>query len=202
MFSVHAPGRGLGVLGIVLATVIASSAVAVVLNPGDVFAVGGTTAAARPELAGATIHNQFRPFEIRSAAGVLLYKGTLHSWVVRSDSTYKCHFYHRIESTYGALAGKVDHLLTLGSYNGFTVDADYRTDIGAAGDVGLATVSRSGAPGSSVRPVFAGGGIPAGGRSRPCVIVTNANAFRAPSGFTWIVLTTGEQTSVATPGPF
>jgi hypothetical protein len=189
-------------LALLLAAVSAVAANAVVLNPSDAFAVFGTTAAARPEVAGATIYLQVRAFEIRNAAGMLLYQGNLRSWVQYSNVTGKKIFYHRIEpsASGNGLPGVVDHLVTLGSYAGFSVDADYRTDLGVAGDIGLASVSRAAAPGSSVRPVFAGG-IPAGGRSRPLFILTDANNYRAAGGTTWIVLSTGEWTTVVTPGP-
>lgn len=194
--------RTAAAVGLLLACALALAASAVVLNPSDVFAVFGTTAAAQPAIAGALAHDQVRPFEIRSAGGVLLYSANLHSWVRYSNITGKAVFYHRIEpgAQYG-LTGIVDHLLIRGSYAGFTTDANYRTDLGAAGHVGLATISRNAAPGSSVRPVFAAGGVPNRAWSRWIFVLTNANGFALGTGNTWIVLTTGESAMVLTPGP-
>src|SRR2546423_15056565 len=67
-----------------------------VLFPGGSVAVAGTTAAARPELAGVAIRDALLPFTITSASGGTIFKGTLQDRVVRENQAGTLDFYETI----------------------------------------------------------------------------------------------------------
>src|SRR5260370_961675 len=56
-----------------------SPSLAVSLPLGGIAALSGTTAAARPELAGLVLEDQLIPFTITDSVGNVIYQGTIHN---------------------------------------------------------------------------------------------------------------------------
>lgn len=115
---------------------------AVVLVPGDTVALSGTTAAERPELAGAVIADEIRQFDVTFGAGERL-KARVQDRVVRSDVDGTLDFYFQVfndaESTLS-----IDHVARL-RYTGFSTDVDFRLD--GLGEIAPVSASRTDLPG-------------------------------------------------------
>lgn len=115
-----------------LITLIASPSMvhAVVLSGGPAaYALPGTTVAARPELAGTIIEDEFSAFTVTLGAETL--SGVIQNRVVRSDVDNTLDFYWRIipDSGNGDIRS-----FRIGGFEGFALDADWRID-------GLGTVN-------------------------------------------------------------
>lgn len=111
---------------IAVATFGATGAQAVSLAPGAIEPLFGTTAAARPELAGVVvIPDALRPFAINLSGGGTI-TGTIQDRIVRSDDDGTLDFYFRIvndaEST-GAI-----NFVQRDGFADFTTDVDWRVD--------------------------------------------------------------------------
>ena len=100
-----------------------SSTWAVSLTVGGDYAIGGTTSAARPELAGTVLEDYISNYSFSGTAGQLL-EGTIQNRVVRSvDGTVD--FYWRISPTGGN--DDVNAFRVIG-FGDFSLDADWRSD--------------------------------------------------------------------------
>lgn len=102
-----------------------AGAQAVVLNPGDLAPLSGTTFAARPELGGVVLVDTLRPFSIDLGGGLSI-TGEVQDRVVRSDDDDTLDFYYRIindEESDGSivLTGRSD-------FGAVTTDVDWRID--------------------------------------------------------------------------
>ncbi len=146
---------------------------AVSLVPGDFSFLSGTTAAARPELAGPIIADTLRPFSIDIGGGLLI-TGTLQDRVVRSTLDGTLDFYFRIindATSNGAiiLAGRND-------FGSWTTDVDWRSDgLGVDGpSFGFRNPS-----GTEMQFGFSPAAIDPGEDSRFFFIKTNATQFSA-----------------------
>lgn len=129
-----AKGFILGVVFIGAVVFAPVSAWSIPLGLGDT-ALSGTTVADRPELGGVVLEDWLTPFSISGPEGSLT--GTIQNRVVRSDLDSTLDFYWRIRD----LSGEADLLaFRVGGFDGFALDADYRTD--GLGDVGP-TVARN-----------------------------------------------------------
>lgn len=98
---------------------------AVVLGPGDIELLSGTTAAARPELAGTVLVDTLRPFSIDLGGGLSI-TGQVQDRVVRSDVDGTLDFYYRIIND--AASGGSILLAVRSDFSAVTTDADWRTD--------------------------------------------------------------------------
>ncbi len=95
----------------------------VTLTAAGDYAIGGTTAAARPELAGVVLEDLITNYSFTGSAGQTL-EGTIQNRVVRSiDGTID--FYWRITSTGGN--DDIDAFRVIG-FDGYSLDADWRID--------------------------------------------------------------------------
>jgi len=114
---------------------------AVMVAPGTVHPLAGTTAAADPNLAGVVQADPLIPFEIVDASGAVIIRGNLQDRVVRSNSTGTMIFAPRLrELEAPSIRAEVIAMRVTG-HGGAVEDIDYRTD--GMGDVGPSTVSRS-----------------------------------------------------------
>ncbi len=87
------------------------------------YSISGTTAAARPELAGVVLEDLITSYSFTGSAGQTL-EGTIQNRVVRSiDGTVD--FYWRIMSSGGN--DDIDAFRVIG-FDGYTLDADWRID--------------------------------------------------------------------------
>jgi hypothetical protein len=135
-----------------LLTVAASTLVAVCsctygqsvpLPPGSVgVALPGTTSGAEPNLAGPIIADQTIPFTVLdNATGGIALAGTLQDRVVRETLTGNLDFYGHITITnFGNNLAAIDSA-GMGSFAGFSVNANFRTD--GSGVQGPNAASRS-----------------------------------------------------------
>jgi len=89
----------------------------------------GTTAIAEPDVAGPIIADQLISFTgLDNATGGIAITGTLQDRVVRETLTGNLDFYGHITLTdFGNNLGAIDSI-GMGSFAGFTVDANFRTD--------------------------------------------------------------------------
>lgn len=111
------------------------------LSAGGTVPTVGTTAAARPELAGLVLEDAIRNVNLGSGISV-----SVQDRVVRSDLTGTLDFYYRIinNNTFDVRLGD---LISHSSFAGFTTDVDYRID--GLGNPNPLTAARS-ADGSTV----------------------------------------------------
>jgi hypothetical protein len=96
--------------------------------------LGGTTAAARPELAGTVLEDRLRPFASTPGTGVPTVNGVLQERIVRSSVDGTLAFYYRIKELTG---GQIRYGISLRFWPSLSltaVDVDYRID--GLGDVG------------------------------------------------------------------
>jgi hypothetical protein len=143
-------------IGAVLLTV-ASAAQAVPLNNGfvaepflDTF-LGGTTSAARPELAGTVLVDDVQPFSF----GALGITGAVQNRVVREDVAGTLDFYWRITVDPTSTGGGVSefHLRDFGYAN--LTDADWRIDgLGSAAPFTGRLFNPAGDPGGAITFLF------------------------------------------------
>lgn len=106
-------------------SVAAGDAAAATLNPGNIVPLFGTTAAARPELAGVVLEDTLRPFTIDLGGGLSI-TGTVQDRVVRSDIDGTLDFYYRI--TNDATSDGSILFADRTNYSGATTDVDWRID--------------------------------------------------------------------------
>ncbi len=159
------------------------------LTPGTWGAVSGTTAAQLPELAGVVVYDRVRPFEIRDAAGILLFEGSLQDRVVRSTATGDLHFYYRVRDTNPALFGNLAIVDTRDFSGLFGVHVDYRPD--GLGTEAPSRAVRSG-DGALVRFVFWPNPISGGEASRFCFVKPLGIDEFMEGGLVTLRLITGE----------
>ena len=103
---------------------------AVPLPPGSVSVpLPGTTSFAEPDLAGPIIADQLISFVgLDNATGGIAITGTLQDRVVRETLTGNLDFYGHITITdFGNNVGAIDSI-GMGSFAGFTANANFRTD--------------------------------------------------------------------------
>lgn len=117
------------------------AAYAAPLAPGGVVFPTGTTAAARPELAGTVVNDDLIPFsfpfgQLQSVGG------DVQNRVVRSDGLATLIFSPQIRDTFNIAVEEFEIIgFSVSGYGGFSADVDFRTD--APGDDGPTAVSRS-----------------------------------------------------------
>jgi len=112
-----------------LLAAVAGSAHAVLLNPGDVKPLPGTTVAAEPQLAGIVEVDELLPFSFANGAGNI--SGTVQTRVVRSTFDNTVDFYWRIFNN--ANSSDAISLFHVGDFNASAYDLNWRID--GLGDV-------------------------------------------------------------------
>jgi hypothetical protein len=177
----------------------AEASVAVVPGAAPV-ALPGTTAFAEGDLGGTVESDTLIPFRIMSAAGALLFQGTLQDRVVRSSTTGTLHFYYRIRNTTSGLNGIIRSVQSRSFEFAPVTFVDWRPD--GLGSVNPVVASRSPAAG----PVITFGFNPmvnplvGGMESRFFFVKTEAKNFNQ-MGQTRIILRTGESVLLKTMQP-
>jgi hypothetical protein len=182
-----------GVLLLVAVVALSVAEASVVLLGGAAqVRLPGTTAAAEPDLAGTVLHDELIPFEIRGAAGNVLFRGVMQNRAVRSRTTGRVHFYYRIRDAAPGLPRTIVRVHTVG-FPG-PVHVDYRID--GLGVVAPATASKDG---GRVHFWFLPP-MPAGAESRFFFVKGVHNNF-GPGGSTTLVLSTGQHVTLPTVTP-
>jgi hypothetical protein len=189
-----------------------------VVLPGNFVITHGTTAAARPELAGTVIHDTLIPLSIKDSGGVVIFKGHLQDRVVRETKAGTLDFYQDIRADAGwkldVLLEDVEH----SSFKGSTTDVDYRTD--GIGDPSVHPVlaTRDNGAGPVVSFFFNGETLEVGKDSLFFFVKTDARTYdlkgstsievkslQAPTGAPGVfgpeVVTTAEPTQLAVVTP-
>lgn len=123
-----------------LALLSASPAHAVLLGPGDLAVLPGTTSAAEPQLAGLIIVDENIPFSFLSTTGTIF--GTVQQRIVRSDLDGTLDFYWRVENN--ADSAEAIGSFRVGNFVSPEYNANYRTD--GLGDVGPDSANRFSSP--------------------------------------------------------
>ena len=129
--------------------------------------LGGTTSAQLPDLAGTVIHDRVRTFEIKDAAGTILFKGKLQDRIVRSTATDDLHFYYRVRDTDPAYVGDMVAVDAAGFAGLFGVHVDFRPD--GLGTENPSRAARS-ADGNVVRFTYWPAPIDGGESSKSCLV--------------------------------
>ena len=138
----------------------ASSAEAVLVNPGDNLALPGTTAAAEPQLAGTVLADELIPFSFSAGPGLGNITGQVQQRVVRSSVDGTIDFYWRVINNANSAAA-------IGSFRvgGFVspeYNANWRSD--GVGDIAPSAAHRfTGSYASSVNFLFTSDGTGLGG---------------------------------------
>lgn len=148
-------------------------------------ALGGTTSAARPELAGVVLEDVITPF---SFAGV---SGTVQNRVVREDATGTLDFYWKVDVT-GSETGAGVSAFRLSNFgHDFLTDADWRIDgQGAVAADTARLFSEASYPQGTLNFLFSSGIAP-GSSSRFFFLHTDAVDYTSTAIFD--LLTTGSQ---------
>jgi hypothetical protein len=149
-----------------------SRVAAVVLAPGDCMGLGGTTAAAQPELAGVVLQDNLIPFTIADAAGNPCFQGVVQDRVVQSDLTGELHFYFYIRDTVPNLPCCLVKVARTGFADAPT-DVDYRVD--GLGTVGPSVACRT--PTGDEVDFYFDPCIPSGLDSYFVFVITSAQNF-------------------------
>lgn len=151
---------------------VARGVSAVPLAASGFASTGGTTLAARPELATTNVTTRIRPFSY--ARGGVLMRGTVQDEVSRENASGKLDFYTRITVDPGT-TGRIT-MLRRSSFQpaGSLVDADWRVD--GLGEVSPSSAERT--PDGSYVSFGFPGGIGAGQSSRFIFIRSDARRHR------------------------
>ena len=192
-----------GIASMVRLALVASSfallprvGVAVVVAPGTLHPLSGTTSAANPNLAGVVQADPLIPFAIVDDAGAVVVRGNLQDRVVRSNATGTMIFAPRLRELEAPSGPAAIGMVRLTGHDGVAEDIDYRTD--GMGDVGPSWVSRSVGGGDLLTFRYDSPSIVPTDESLFTSILTDAEHF-ARQGTTTIVarvLTTGKVFSV------
>jgi len=117
------------------------TSVAVSVIPGSTVALGGTTSAANPDLAGVVIRDQLIPFQITNSLGTVILTGNVQDRVTRSNNTGNLIFAPRLRDLSNP-AGTTAWIMgfEMQGFDGFSTNIDYRTD--GLGNIGPNDVAR------------------------------------------------------------
>lgn len=144
-------GKIVAVLSLSLASL---SANAVLLNPGDITALPGTTAAAEPQLAGVVLVDEIVPFSFTSDGFI---SGTVQQRIVRSDADGTLDFYWRVFNDINSQAAIGS--FRIGDFYAPEYNANWRID--GLGDVAPDSAHRfTGINDASVNFLFSNGLLP------------------------------------------
>jgi hypothetical protein len=128
------PGRAMQALLLIVAAstlgAVGAYGQSVPLPPGSIgVPLPGTTSALEPDLAGTVLADQLIPFTVfDNATGGIALTGTLQDRVVQETLTGNLDFYGRIVLTdFGNNLAAIDSI-GMGSFAGFNVNANFRTD--------------------------------------------------------------------------
>ncbi len=147
-----------------------------VVLPGGGVAIGGTTAAARPELAGVVVHDSLIPVDIVDASGHTIFKGDLQDRVVKETKAGTLDFYQTLRADAGFTPRAYLDYAIRSNFGGGLTDVDYRTDGLGSPSIKPESVIRS-SDSKSVVFKFGGDLIAPGQQSLFYMIKTNATAF-------------------------
>jgi hypothetical protein len=167
------------------------------LGRGQTVSLRGTTSAARPELAELVLRDRLIDFEIRNAAGDLIYKGKLQDRVVKSGVDGTLSFYLFIRNTQQDLPGAITSV-TRGNFANFQTDVEFRVD--GLGHIGPKEANRS-SDGENITFDFEKEPVHSGNDSRFFFILTDTTEYAPESGSTILRTTDGSSVRLATSAP-
>jgi hypothetical protein len=167
------------------------------LGKGQTVSLEGTTTAERPELAGVVLRDKLIDFEIRDAAGNLIFKGRLQDRVVRSKVSGALSFYLFIRDTRQDLPGVIA-TVTRGNFANFSTDVEFSVD--GLGHIGPKEADRN-ADGGDITFHFEEGRLHAGNDSRFFFILTEATEYAPELGTTILRTADGSSVRLATSVP-
>ena len=158
-------------MGLTFVLALSLSAVADPLLPGGTIALSGTTLAARPELAGTVVGSNITPFDLTSF-GIGL-SGFFEDLLVKeAGGTYDFHF--RIFNN--ATSTEAISFVARNSFDGFSTDVDFLTDVGGTKGATSATRTTEAVLGSLILWAFADPILP-GELSYYHFVQTDAGSF-------------------------
>jgi hypothetical protein len=154
------------------AGLLAAPAGAVVVAPGGASALGGTTVAANPNLAGVVQNDNLIAFSITDGSGNVVVSGNLQNRVARSDNLGTLIFAPILRDLVYATGASITRLIVQ-PYGGGVLDIDFRTD--GLGTSGPSVVTRS-ASGDTLTFDYANPPL-TGGQSLSPSILSTATIF-------------------------
>jgi hypothetical protein len=184
-------------LALLLVTPASHAGRATPLVEGQTVSLGGTTAETRPELAGVVVQDRLIDFEIRDAAGELIFKGRLQDRVVRSKVNGALTFALFIRDTQPDLPGVIT-TVTRGNFANVSTDVEYRVD--GLGQIGPKQADRD-ADGGDITFRFEEGRLHAGNTSRFFFILTDATEYAPELGTTILRTADGSSVRLVTSAP-
>lgn len=153
---------------------------AVLLAPGDITALPGTTVAAEPQLAGTVLIDELIPFSFSAGIGAGDIFGTVQQRVVRSSVDGTIDFYWRVMN--GARSAASIGSLRIGDFVSPEYNANWRID--GLGDRAPDTAHRfTGSSDTFVNFLFSNGGLNAGESSNFFFLDTTATNFAKTAMF-------------------
>jgi hypothetical protein len=168
------------------------------LEKGKSVALRGTTAAKMPALAGEVQMDRLIDFEIRNAAGDLVFKGKLQDRVVLSTLSGTLCFSSFIRDTRKDLPGVITSV-TRSGFADVSADVEFRVD--GMGHIGPKTAERN-AKGDEITFHFTAAQLHAATDSRFFFITTNATEYATDQPGTTILRTAdGSSVRLATSVP-
>jgi hypothetical protein len=180
------------------------------VSPNETKAVSGTTGGARPELAGVVLRDELIDFEIRNAAGQVVFAGKVQDRVARSDQLKTLSFVFRIRDTKPGLPGRITEVRREG-FGGWQTDMDYALD--GLGTIGPDSVNRDPKraavgfsfgkllKGAAVGFSFGKSPITPGAESRFCFVLTDATSFDAKATSLVIIADDGSKVTLRVAAP-
>jgi hypothetical protein len=189
--------RHLAVVAMALTLLLVTPGRATPLGKGQTVSLGGTTAAARPELAGVVLWDKLIDFEIRNAAGDLIFKGRLQDRIAKSDVSGALSFGILIRDTQPNLPGVIT-TVTRGNFANVSTDVEYRVD--GMGHIGPKEADRN-ADGGEITFRFEKGRLHAGNDSRSFFILTDATEYSPELGSTILRTADGSSVRLVTSAP-
>ena len=167
------------------------------ISPNETKAVRGTTVAARPELAGVVLRDELIDFEIRNAAGKVVFAGKVQDRVSQSNQQKTLSFIFRIRNTNPDLPGRITEVRRKG-FGGWKTDVDYRLD--GLGTIGPDSFKRD-PKGMTVGFSFGKTPVTPGAESRFCFVLTDAAGFDAKAGSLVIIADDGSKVTLQVAAP-
>ena len=146
---------------------------------------------------GLVLRDRLIDFEIRNAAGDLIYKGKLQDRVVKSGVDGTLSFYLFIRNTQQDLPGAITSV-TRGNFANFQTDVEFRVD--GLGHIGPKEANRS-SDGENITFDFEKEPVHSGNDSRFFFILTDTTEYAPESGSTILRTTDGSSVRLATSAP-
>jgi hypothetical protein len=147
-----------------------------VVLPGGNVPLPGASLATQPVLAGVTLRDVAIPFSVSNPGGQVVFRGTLQDKVVREAATGTLDFYQTVRANVGFNLPAFLENAGRRFFNGYTTDANFRTDAGGTPTIKPERAQRS-IDGSLVQFAFNHDLVNPGNSSLSYLVKTNATQF-------------------------